>query len=311
MRRLSRTGSAAATTASKGGPAAVRLRPAGGTVVRSVGRVLLWAVLGLVLVRGVGSILTDDPAERAPQGDATARRSRTWPDDEARAFVVRFATAYFGFSSKHPERDLRRVSAYFAQGLSDQAAAVLPSHGSGMSVALAAVAREVPLGDSRAQITVATTSPTGTVRYLTVPVARGHDGGLSVTALPSLAPPPAKGTTSADEPTPLAGPDAPAIRDLVVRFLSAYLAGKSGSTLSYFLAPGVRLTQMPAGLKVLSVGQVSRDPHPAAGSGGVAVVAGVRVKDMVSGAVYPLGYQLRVRRSDRWYVTEVAGGPSA
>ncbi|MEV4419369.1 conjugal transfer protein [Patulibacter sp. NPDC049589] len=278
-----------------------------GDLARGAGRVVFWAVVGLVLVRGVGSILIDPTARRAPPAEHAAT---AWPDAEARAFAERFASTYLDVAPKRPRAHQRQVASFLTEGLSDQAAAVLPPRGPGARVALATVAREVPLGGSRARFTVATTSTTGTVRYLTVPVARDPTGGLSVDGLPSLAPPPAKGTTPVAESTALSGPDAPAIRDVVGRFLSAYVSGRGPSTLSYFLAPGTRLVQMPPGLNLLSVGQVSRDPHPESGAG-VAVAVAVRVKDLATGATYPLSYRLRVVRRDRWYVSSVAGGPSA
>lgn len=279
-----------------------------GELVRGAGRVALWAVVGLVLVRGVGAILSDPADRREPA--APERAAASWPDAEARAFAERFAAAYLEVAPKRPRTHERYVSSFLAEGLSDQAAAVLPSHGPGVRVALATVAREVSLGDSRARFTVATTSTTGTVRYLTVPVLRDRTGGLRVDGLPSLAPPPAKAVGSVSAPTVLSGPDAPGIRDVVGRFLSAYVAGEGGRSLSYFLAPGTRLVQMPPGLKLLSVGQVSRDPHPTSGPG-VGVAVAVRVKDLDSGATYPLSYRLRVVRGDRWQVSGVAGGPGA
>lgn len=278
----------------------------GADLARGAGRVALWAFVALVLVRGLGAIFAERP-EPASSREESGASVASFPDSDARAFAVRFASVYLEVSPKRPKAHQRQVAGFLTQGLSDQT--VLPSHGPGMRVALATVAREVPLGGSRALITVATTSTTGTVRYVAVPVGRDQAGGLAVVGLPALVAPPPKSTATVAEPSTLAGPDAAAIRDVVGRFLSAYLTGQGVSTLRYYLAPGVRLAQMPEGLKVVSVGQLSRDRQPAGRRGGIALLASVSVKDTETGVTYPLSYRLSVTRADRWYVASVQGGP--
>jgi hypothetical protein len=299
-------GDAAASFAGQDvGAVAGRRRGLGSLGVARVGRVVLWASVGLVLVRGVGAIFAGGEAtDRSTPAAANER----FPHDEARAFAVRFTHTFLGGSKEQPERYHREVAAFLVEDFRERATTVLPETGSDTRVAWATVARESAVGRSRALITVAV-SIGETVRYLTVPVARDRTGGLVVFDLPSLSAAPGRG--SADTPEPAALPEAHArpITDLVARFLKAYVAGGDRAALDYFLEPGARLVQMSRGLEVVGVEQVARDPYPA--RRGVGVVALVRVRDRATGGELLLRYRLTLVERERWYVQVVAGGPSA
>lgn len=279
----------------------------GGNGLASAGRLVLWACIGLVLIRGLGATLGSSDA--TDRGAVAAAHGSRFPDGEARAFAVRFTQAYLGGSSRGPEQHRKAITAFFADDVRDRiAAAVHPTKGSGAQVAWATVAREVALGPSRALITVAASTGVA-VRYLTVPVARDRAGGLVIFDLPSLSAPPPKGTVETPESVALPDVQARPITDLVTRFLTAYLAGGDRAALGYFLAPGTRLVQMSRGLQVVGVEQVARDPHPV--RAGLGVVAQVRVRDRARGAELALRYRLTVIERERWYVRAVAGGPTA
>ncbi len=267
---------------------------------------VLWAFVGLVLIRGLSAIFGGGDA--TDRSTAAAVDERRFPDDEARAFAVRFTHTYLGGSKQEPETDRREVAAFLAEDLRDRATTVLPETGSGARVAWGTVARESLLGRSRALITVAVSTGEA-VRYLTVPVARDRAGGLVVFDLPSLSAAPSRGAVDVPDPLALSETQARPITDLVTRFLKAYVAGGDRAALAYFLAPGARLVQMSRGLEVIGVEQVARDPYPA--RRGVGVVALVRVRDRVSDAELVLRYRLTLVERERWYVQVVAGGPSA
>lgn len=274
-------------------------------VLRTVGRMALWACVALVFVRGLGAILSNPRTTAAPASSHS--RPAGFPDGDARAFAVAFARAYLTVAPGG-EAQQRAVDSFFAQGLSDQAAVSVPSRGPGVSVAQAMVAREVSLGGSRALLTVAAFMSDGRTVYLTVPVARDEDGGLVVDDLPSFSAPPPRGSSPAQAPAPLTDAAAGAISDVAGRFLRAYLSGADEGTLAYFLAPGTQIAPMPGGLHVEQVGEFSRTQ----GSGPArAVSVAVRVREPASGAVYALRYRLTLIERDRWYVQAVAGGPSA
>ena len=150
----------------------------------------------------------------------------------------------------------------------------------------------------------------GASRYVSVPIARDGWGGLAVTGLPSIVPPPSRAALVEDKLTPLSGESAEAISDLATRFIRSYVAGVGRASLAYLLLPDTRVATMPPGLRVLSVDAIDQDvaslrPRRRA------VVVSVRAGDADSGAIYPLAYRLTIERRDRWYVAAVAGGPGA
>jgi hypothetical protein len=283
-----------------------RRRGLGSAGLARVGRVVLWAFVGLVLIRGLGAIFGG--GEATDRSTDAAAGERRFPDDEARAFAVRFTHTYLGGSKQEPEAYRRAVAAFLAEDLHERTATVLPETRSGARVVWATVARESALERSRALITVAV-STGDAVRYLTVPVARDHAGGLVVFDLPSLSAAPSRGAVDVPEPVALPEAQARPITDLVTRFLTAYVSGGDRAALAYLLSPGARLVQMSRGLQVVEVEQVARDRYPA--RRGVAVVALVRVRDRATDAELVLRYRLTVVERERWYVQVVAGGPSA
>lgn len=66
-----------------------------GSTLRAVGRVALWAVVGLLLLRGVSGVLTEPRQDGSPAAD---RSSAT--DPATAAFAVRFARAYLTDASR-------------------------------------------------------------------------------------------------------------------------------------------------------------------------------------------------------------------
>lgn len=271
-----------------------------------VGRCVLWGAIGLVLLRGVGAIVTD-PATDGSRGDTIADAAG-FPDDEARAFAVRFTRAYLDIP---PDGDGShdRAAAFLADDLSDRAAITVPRRSPRARVAWATVAREVPLGDSRALLTVAALMADGASRYVTVPVAQDGRGGLVVSGLPSFSPPPTRADLDGEMVEPLTGPPAGPIGELVERFLREYVAGADRAALSYLLLPGARVAPLPAGLRVVGVDGLEQTTSTTGRRR--SVVASVRVRESSTGAIYPLAYRLDVARRDRWYVAAVAGGPGA
>jgi hypothetical protein len=272
-------------------------------LLRGAGRVVLWGLVLLLLLRGIGDVLGSE----APV--SVARDSRpaaaVWPDDEARAFAQDFARAYLSYSPRRPGRYARRLERFAGPEL---AAAMVPDfaqRGSRQVVQALSTARVARLGDRQALITVAASlalEDGGTTRLLTVPVARDARGGLAVFDLPSFAAPTSRAEVDAVRSEPLTGVARAQIEDVLERFFAAYLAGDSAE-LEYLTPAGVRLAALEA-------------PHELAGLGSLAQVAGregrtrlvlvtVRARDVQTRAVYGLRYRVRLVRGDRWYVAAV------
>lgn len=279
----------------------VRSKPAGrkvasrtvGATLRTAGRVALWAVVGLLLLRGAGSVFAEPASE-----ESSAAGSNRSVDPAASAFAVRFARLYLGDPGS-PE-----LASLFAPG----AAPASSSKGSGDPVAQAEVAGLRDLGDGQSVVTVACQLDDGRVLYLAVPIARASAGEVAAAGAPAIVAGPAVAGASIESPRPLAGDEAPAIADLVRRFLPAYFSAASAADLSYLLAPGAEVTPTPSGLDLVGVETVKQ-----VGSGEGArrsVIAAVRVHDPRSGTVYALAYRLSLSRRGRWYVARVEGALS-
>jgi hypothetical protein len=142
--------------------------------------------------------------------------------------------------------------------------------------------------------------------YLTVPVVRQGADEAAVLGAPSMVAMPASTGADPESPRPIAGAEAAAIRQLVAKFLPAYLSSDSSQDLSYLLASGAQVVPLGGEQKLLSVGESEQ-----LGGGEGArrdVVVEARVEDPDGGAEYPLAYRLEVvRRGGRWYVAAVEG----
>jgi hypothetical protein len=259
-----------------------------------VGRVALWALVGLLLLRGVSGVLTEPRRDGSPVAD---RSSTT--DPATAAFAVRFARAYLTDASP------QALAPYLAPGTS------VPAPGGTSAVAQveqAEVAAVRDLGDHQAIVTVACELDDARTLYLAVPIVRENAAEVAALGVPAVVAGPAGVGASVEPPRPVAGSDAEAIADLIRRFLPAYLTAASPGDLSYLLAPDAAVTPPGGGFELVAVASVRQ-----VGSGEGArrtVIATARVRDAASGSVVPFAYRLRLVRQDRWYVEQVEGALS-
>jgi hypothetical protein len=265
-----------------------------GSALRVVGRVALWALIGLLLLRGVSGVLTE------PQRDGSPAADRSGVADPATAaFAVRFARAYLTDASP------QALAPYLAPGAS---APVSGRVGAVAQVEQAEVAAIRDLGGRQAIVTVACELGDARTLYLAVPIVREGAAEVAAQSVPALVAGPGGVGASIEPPRPLAGPDAEAIAGLIRRFLPAYLTAASPGDLSYLLAPGAAVTPPGGGFELVAVASVKQ-----VGGGEGArrtAIATVRVRDAASGAVVPFAYRLGLLRRDRWYVEQVEGALS-
>jgi Conjugative transposon protein TcpC len=271
-------------------------------LLRITGRVALWSVVTLLLLRGASDVMAVQeraPVKREPRSVAAA-----WPDDAARAFALGFARVYPSYEPERPAAYSRAVQRFVAPEL---AASIVPQftpHGSRQVVQDVTVAQAASVDDRHALVTVAVTLAAGRVstRYLTVPVARDAEGGLVVSDLPSFAPPPRLGRDSAPELEPLTGAARVEVEDVLTRFFEAFLAGDSAQ-LEYLVPAGVQIGALEDPYELVAVASIAQ---LGGGDGRErTVLALVRARDVATGAVYGLRYRLRLVRGDRWYVAAV------
>lgn len=275
-----------------------------GQLARTGGRVALWALIALLLLRGLGDLVSD--AERQPS--APSSEEIDFPGPSEQAFAVRVAGLYLGGEALGSAGGPPALDSVLASGLRGRFAPATAGKGATPSVAEATVSGVKPIGADRAVVTVACVlrgpgrSP---VRYVAVPVARDPRGGLVAYDLPSLVAGPPAGDVEVAEPAPLSGPDASEIDRLVRRFLGAYLAGADRAGLALFVAPDVTVGSVGAGLELAGVSEIGQletsDPSR------LLISATAEVRDTRSGVTYPARYRIELVRGERLYVESIEG----
>lgn len=262
---------------------------------RAAGRLAIWAAIGLLLVRGAGSVLGSPDA-----GGPPARAAGAAPDLAAGALAVRFARAYLAGS---PPRALASLAAEGA-GVGRGPA----SAGRGALVAQAEVSAVEELGGGRSVLTVACELRDARTLFLAVPISRSRAGEVAVQGAPWLVAAPSTAGVAAERPRPLGGPEAGEIGELAGRFLRAYVSARRPADLSYLLAPGAAVAPLGGSLEPLSLAPATQLGN-GAGRRRTVVAAG-RFRDAVSGTAYRLAYRLELVRRERWYVRTVQGARS-
>jgi len=260
--------------------------------LRGIGRVAIWVLVGLLLVRGVVSAASTAPPQPAAPGPVAVR------DEQAsESFAVRFARAYLADPSA------QALAPFLAEGA--RVGSGRPPQGGASPVAQAEVSGTEELGDGTAVLTVACELRDARTLYLAVPITRSRAGEVAALGAPSIVAAPGLAGAGSDQPQPLAGPDAGSIQALVAKFLPEYLAAGEASDLSYLVAPGAAIQPLAGALQFVSVSGVTQ-----LGSGEGprrSILAAVRVSDPQTGAAYPLVYRLDVVKGARWYVRAIQG----
>jgi hypothetical protein len=266
-----------------------------GSALRLAGRMAIWAVIALLLLRGLGAVLA--PPAAGEQGE----RARGADADPASAAVaVRFAGAYLD------DPKPRALAPFLAEGVRVGGGHAI---GADARVAEAQLAARHELGGGRAVLTVACDLRDGRSLYLAVPISRSGAGEVAVSGAPWVVAGPSTAGVESERPRPLAGSEAGAIRALAAKFLPAYLAARSARELSYLLAPGASVAPLAGALEPLGSGASVAQLGEEEGARRTALVSG-RFRDPVSGAVYRLAYRLELVRRNRWYVRSVEGALS-
>jgi hypothetical protein len=261
------------------------------SLLRGVGRITLWTVVGLLLVRGVVAEQTTtspQPAQR-PGG----------ADPQSAAFAIRFARTYLANPTPPVLEPFLAEGAQPISGRAPQA--------EDFDVAQAEVSAVRRLGSGRAVLTVACELRDSRTLYLAVPITRTSAGEVAALSAPSIVAGPGRARTdSSERPQALAGSEAPEIQALVSKFLPEYLSASDSESLSYLLAPNASVQPLGGAVQLDGITAISQVDQ---GDGAKrTVLASARVSDPISGAIFPVAYRLSVvDRGGRWYVASVEG----
>lgn len=255
-------------------------------------RILLGVVVLVLCVAGVRNIFGSRQASAGPVTTASHY------DVGAAAFAQSFATTYLTWGPDAPEAE--RISAlkpFLAQGMESDAG-LTPAPRSTNSVSSTQVAEESRVGSVIDVLVVAETSQ-GT-QYLSVPVARGERGLLSVVSYPALVGPPA--TDAGESELRLTPVDDQGLETVVSRALGNYLTGEAANLRADLTGEAV-VSLPPEPLEVSAI-EASTWLVP-----GRTVAAQVEVEDQ-RGVQLTLTYQVGVVRRGRWYVNSIQVDPT-
>jgi hypothetical protein len=284
------------------GASAIRT-PAG--LLKGLGRFALWALVLVLLLRGVAGVLAQDTSAPAPQPVARSAPA-AWPDDAARAFAVGFARAYLSWSPDHADAYVRGLAPFVSPDLAQTVAPQFGEKAPRQVVGTATVARAVALDGERALITVAASvaMPEVVTRSLAVPVARDDGGGLVVDDFPSLVAAPVQAQVTEPETEALPAVEQQQIGDVLEQFFSAFLAGRSAD-LKYLVPPGVRIAALAHGYELAGISSLV-SVGPLTGRERTVLVS-LRARDPEAHVAYALRYRVSLVRRDRWYVAAIKG----
>jgi hypothetical protein len=258
------------------------------SLLRGGGRVAIWITIGLLLVRGLGAVLSPPRS-----GDDRETHTTGAQDFAGASLAVRFARSYL-------EGSLRGSRIPLLRGV--------PAPTPGQSVAQAEVSATESLGGGGEVLTVACQLRDARTLYLAVPIFRSGAGEVAVQGAPWVVAAPDAAGGAPERPRPLAGEEAGAIARLARKFISAYLAGRSAHDLAYLLAPGAEVRPLAGSLEALG-GLGVAQLGDSEGRQRTVVISG-RFRDRASGGVYPLAYRLAIIGGARWYVRAIEGAHS-
>ena len=111
----------------------------GGSFAKRLGRMVLWLLVVVLLLRGLASVAT--PREAPPPAPVPKAASSAWPDDAARAFAADFARAYLSYSPSDPAASLTALEPFVAPGLAGSIAPQFGAKAARQTVASITVAR--------------------------------------------------------------------------------------------------------------------------------------------------------------------------
>lgn len=273
---------------------------------QKIGRILLWVLFGLLLVRGAADILVPRRQAEAPLHPAPP----IWVDRQAyETQALLFTRDYLTWRVDKPAERLERLRGWVSGGLISRFQFELDSTTRDQTVIGAWVYSSQRLSETEAQVVVvsqvsdasSSESPNPRWVWLSIPVARLGES-LSVVDLPTRLPAP----SAANLDRPASGgaeiPDSNGeVRDLVDSFLRAYAAG-TPAQLRYFLAPGVTLTGLGGASEYTGLVELK---VLRSDTGTVAVAEAV-LTDQVSQAHLHQRFVLRlVRQQERWLIQDM------
>jgi len=251
-------------------------------------RIALLTVCGVLTLAGLRAAIA--PARPAA---ATNVRTAVAPASVG-PFAEAFVRDYLTWTTTDSGQRQQRLGAYIAGDL-DDTAGLSPTAGTQQQPLWTIAAAPTPAGRGRWHVTVLAALPGSRRLTLTIPVAVGRTGGLTVTDYPAITALTARGHQDADRYTTAV--DDTELQHVAERATRNYLAG-NGPDLQADLAPGAHITTPDTRSRLLSIDETAWQTPDRQ----LAVLATTQLPD---GTRIQTRLHLTVTRQTRWFITAI------
>jgi hypothetical protein len=273
-------------------------------------RAILWAVLLLVVYRGVTAIFVGETQQSSVVGGASKSPASGFPVTLADAYALQFGEVYLNFSPASATQRASQLAAFVPAGSDPQ----LGWSGTGsMQLQSEQVAGNDVRDASDAVVTLLATV-NGQLMELGVPIYATHSG-LVVSGEPAWLAAPSR----ASVPSPASAGSDTATQTLLMNqlpsFFQAYGSGDQ-ATIGRFLAPGASVTGLGGAVAFKSITGISVPPGGATRQITATVLWNVPAqggaKHGSASAGLEVGYALTiVQRGGTWYVRAISASTTS
>jgi hypothetical protein len=286
-----------------------RWRGSGGRWFVWASRAVLWAVLLVIGYRGVTAIVTE-PKTAAPVSAAPGAAAHGFPVSLAEAYALQFGQVYLNFSPATAVQRARQLAVFLPAGSDAQ----LGWNGAGSLQLQSEQVAGITVRDSQHAVVTLLVRANGRLMELGVPVYSAN-GGMAISAEPSLLPPPANAVPPQTQSTSSDPATEAALSRQLPAFFGAYASGDP-VTLGRFLAPGASVTGLGGAVTYGSISGIDVPPGGATRHITVSVIWNFAGQANRSSSVTtaPAGlemtYQMTVVQQDgSWYVAAIGPSP--
>ena len=264
-------------------------RGAGGRWLVWAFRAVAWAVLLVIGYRGVTAIVNPPKQAGAVSGTAGAATATGFPVRMAEAYAQQFAEVYLNFSPATAAARAQQLAIFRPAGSDAQ----LGWDGSGSLQLQSAQVAGITVRDSQHAVVTLLVRASGQLMELGVPVYAA-DGGLAISAEPSLLPPPPRAAPPAAQAATTDPATAAALGRQLPAFFRAYASGDP-VTLGRFLASGATVTGLGG---TVTYGSIS----------GIQVPPGGPTRHITVSVIWHLAGQAAARPPAKSPVTKATAG---
>jgi hypothetical protein len=264
-------------------------RGAGGRWLVWAFRAVAWAVLLVIGYRGVTAIVNPPKQAGAVSGTAGAATATGFPVRMAEAYAQQFAEVYLNFSPATAAARAQQLAIFRPAGSDAQ----LGWDGSGSLQLQSAQVAGITVRDSQHAVVTLLVRASGQLMELGVPVYAA-DGGLAISAEPSLLPPPPRAAPPAAQAATTDPATAAALGRQLPAFFRAYASGDP-VTLGRFLASGATVTGLGG---TVTYGSIS----------GIQVPPGGPTRHITVSVIWHLAGQAAARPAAKSPVTKATAG---